>query len=87
MLIDRPLKIRRSPSGNLAEEIGLREVINDFLTEKFGIDVSFDIRDALERLIDQGLVQESPAGDFRAMPLRDASRHLYERWCAALAQR
>lgn len=64
----------------------LRTVINEFLNEKFGIDISFDIRDALDRLRAQGLVQDSPAGELRAMPLRDASRHLHERWCGALGQ-
>ena len=64
----------------------LRNVINDFLNEKFGIDISFDIRDALDRLRAQGLVEDSPAGALRAMPLRDASRFLHERWCGALSQ-
>ena len=64
----------------------LRNVINDFLNEKFGVDISFDIRDALDRLRAQGLVQDSPAGALRAMPLRDASRYLHERWCNALSQ-
>ena len=63
----------------------LRAVINQFLNEKFGIEVSFDVRDALDRLRAQGLVQDSPAGELRAMPLRDASRYLHERWCNALS--
>jgi hypothetical protein len=64
----------------------LRAVINEFLNEKFGIDVAFDIRDALDRLRAQGLVQDSPAGELRAMPLREASLFLHERWCNALSQ-
>jgi hypothetical protein len=63
----------------------LREVINEFLKERFNIDISFDIRDAMERLVAQGLVLESPAGDLSAMPLREASRHLHDRWCNALS--
>jgi hypothetical protein len=63
----------------------LRAVIDEFLNEKFGVDVSFDIRDALDRLKAQGLVQDTPAGELRAMPLRDASRYLHERWCNALS--
>jgi len=62
----------------------LRETINEFLRKRFGIDIAFDIHDALGRLRAQGLVQDSPSGDLRAMPLREASRHLYDRWCAAL---
>jgi hypothetical protein len=64
----------------------LQTSINQFLKEKFGVDISFDIHDALERLRAQGLVQDSPSGEIRAMPLGDASRHLYDRWCGALAQ-
>ena len=64
----------------------LRGVINEFLNEKFGIDISFDIRDALDRLRAQGLVQDTPAGGLHPMPLRDASPYLYERWCNALSQ-
>ena len=63
----------------------LRAVIDEFLNEKFGVKISFDIRDALDRLRAQGLVQDSPAGELRAMPLRDASRYLHERWCNALS--
>lgn len=64
----------------------LRGVINEFLNEKFGIDISFDIRDALDRLRAQGLVQDTPAGGLHPMSLRDASRYLHERWCNALSQ-
>lgn len=64
----------------------LRALINQFLTSKFGVNVSFDIHDALNRLRAQGLVQDSPFGELRALPLREASRHLHERWCSALSQ-
>jgi len=62
----------------------LRGVINEFLKEKFGTTIAFDVHDALDRLRAQGLVQDSPTGELRAMPLRNASRYLYERWCGAL---
>ena len=64
----------------------LRMVINEFLKEKFGIDIAFDIHDALERLRAQGLVQDTASGELRAMPPREANRHLYERWCGALSR-
>jgi hypothetical protein len=69
-----------------AELDGVAAVINDFLKEKFGIIVAFDVHDALARLRAQGLVGDLPSGEIRAMPLRDASRHLHERWCSALDQ-
>ncbi|NJM33533.1 MAG: DUF3754 domain-containing protein [Rhodomicrobium sp.] len=57
----------------------LRSRINAFLSERFEIDVHFDIYDALSRLRDMGLVTQSPAGDVRAIPLEEARRHLHDR--------
>jgi hypothetical protein len=56
--------------------------IEAFLRAKFGIDVNFDFHDALERLLACGLVSRSASGTFEAMPLAQADRHLYQRWCA-----
>ncbi len=64
----------------------LRTEIDEFLKDRFGVDISFDVHDALERLRAQGLVQDLPSGELRAMPLREASRHLYDRWCGVLGQ-
>ena len=75
--------LRKPAQGSQLDD--LRADIDAFLKEKFGVDISFDVRDALERLRAEGLVQESPTGELRAMPLRDASRYLYERWCNALS--
>ncbi len=52
-----------------------------FLNARFGINVDFDIHDAVERLVTNGLVTRSPAGDLTAMPLSQADRHLRDRWC------
>ena len=59
----------------------LRMRINAFLNEYFGIAVNFDIHDALERLMEHGLVTQSEKGDLRAMPLERANEHLREMWC------
>ena len=77
---------REQRAVHAAELDGVAAVINDFLKEKFGIIVAFDVHDALARLRAQGLVGDLPSGEIRAMPLRDASRHLHERWCSALDQ-
>jgi hypothetical protein len=58
--------------------------INAFLHENFGAVVAFDIHDSLERLTQQGIVTQSPAGELHAMPLAQADRHLYESWCRVL---
>jgi hypothetical protein len=59
----------------------LQSRINIFLNKSFEVDVHFDIHDALARLIDLGLVTQSPLGDLRAMALDEARRHLHDRWC------
>jgi len=59
----------------------VRTRINGFINEHFGIDVNFDVHDALERLISLGLVHQSEGGDLRALPLEDANRHLRDAWC------
>jgi hypothetical protein len=46
----------------------VRGRINAFLAEHFGVDVNFDVNDALVRLTSLGLVQQTPGGDLRATP-------------------
>jgi Protein of unknown function (DUF3754) len=59
----------------------LRGRINAFLKEKFGVEVNFDIHDAMRRLVAMGLVTQSPMGDLRALPPSEAAPYLHERWC------
>ncbi len=59
----------------------LRLRINAFLERHFGISVDFDIHDAFARLVEMGLITQSPGGDLRAMPLDEANRFLHDRWC------
>jgi len=59
----------------------LRSRIDHFLWDHFGVHLSFDVHDALTRLRSMGLVRQSPEGELRAIPLEDANRLLYERWC------
>ncbi len=56
--------------------------IEAFLAEKFGVNVNFDVHDALERLTSYGLVTRTATGELYAMPLTEADRHLRERWCS-----
>jgi len=55
--------------------------IEAFLAEKFGVNVNFDVHDALERLTSYGLVTRTATGELHAMALTEADRHLRERWC------
>lgn len=60
--------------------------IGNFLREKFGALVSFDLHDSLERLMALGVVSRGAGGEYRAMPLEEANRHLYESWCRVLSR-
>ena len=58
----------------------LRIRINAFLFKHFQIDVSFDIHDALERLIGRGLVTRSMSGELHTMPPGEAVPFLRNSW-------
>jgi hypothetical protein len=66
---------------NFSQIEALRTRINEFLHEHFGIDINFDVHDALARLTSLGLVTRSTMGDLRVLPLEEARRHLHECWC------
>ncbi len=74
------IHLLRSPV-HISQLEHLRGRINEFLKLKFGIDINFDVRDALMRLVSSGLAVQSVAGDLRALPLDEAGRHLHARWC------
>ncbi len=69
---------------NYTQLESVKENINTFLHANFGVDVNFDIYDALRRLIANGLVTQSHEGDLRTLSLTEANTHLYVRWCRAL---
>lgn len=58
--------------------------IEEALRADYGIDINFDVHDALERLMAAGLVFRNAAGELQAMPLAEADRHLSKRWCDAI---
>ncbi len=58
--------------------------IEQYMAETFGIDVDFDISDALGRLIEEGIVREQPDGMFRTMPPDRAATHIDRKWDAFL---
>jgi hypothetical protein len=58
----------------------VRARINTFLSNRFGIEVNFDVNDALARLTALNLVQQSSNGDLRAVPLEHANQNLRTLW-------
>jgi hypothetical protein len=69
---------------NYTQLESVKENINAFLHANFGVDVNFDIYDALSRLVANGLVSQSHEGDLRTLSLTEANTHLYVRWCREL---
>ncbi|KUO54458.1 MAG: hypothetical protein APF80_10665 [Alphaproteobacteria bacterium BRH_c36] len=58
--------------------------IEQYLKSTFGIDIDFDLDDALKRLIADGLVTEDPNGDLHTLPPREAAQHIDEMWDSLL---
>jgi len=54
--------------------------IEQYLLNSFGITVDFDLEDALERLLADGVVVERPDGVLQALPPREAAMHIDGLW-------
>jgi hypothetical protein len=54
--------------------------IEQYLTGSFGISVDFDIPDALDRLIADGVVTEHADGTLSTLPPREAALHIDQKW-------
>jgi Protein of unknown function (DUF3754) len=54
--------------------------IEHYLQSEFKVKVSFDIHDALERLLETGIVTEGVDGTFVAMQPSEGARHIDEMW-------
>lgn len=54
--------------------------IERWLSSAFGITVDFDLHDALERLIADGIVTEQPDGTLLTLPPRQAALHIDTMW-------
>jgi hypothetical protein len=54
--------------------------IESYLTRTFGVKVDFEIDDALDRLIRDGIVTEKPDGTFVTLPPAQAAKHIDEKW-------
>jgi hypothetical protein len=58
--------------------------IEQYLAASFGVSVDFDISDALERLIADGIVVEHPDGRLEAMQPKEGASHIDKKWDAFL---
>ena len=71
---------------NRAELADVDSAIQAYMERTFGLQVDFDIGDALERLLADGIVQEDGAGDLTALPPREAAQHIDQMWDQILDQ-
>ena len=60
------------------------EAIEDYLKRTFGIDVDFDVDEALVRLKAEGIVTEQGDGTLVTLPPREAALHIDKLWDASL---
>ena len=54
--------------------------IEEYLSSSFRIAVNFDLEDALQRLIADGIVSQDPDGTLRALAPSEAALHLDRKW-------
>lgn len=71
---------------NRADLPAVDRAIEQFLLTTFGVDVDFDLEDALGRLIGDGIVTEGPDGTLTAAPPREAALRIDALWDAFLDQ-
>lgn len=56
------------------------QAIEQYLASTFGVDVDFDLEDALSRLVADGLVTEDANGYLHTLEPRQAAQHLDAKW-------
>lgn len=72
------------------ERVNIRDLrqadaaIEGYLKTTFGIDVDFDVDDALERLTEEGIVKELADGTLETLPPHAAALHIDKLWDACL---
>jgi hypothetical protein len=71
---------------NIRELKAVDEVIEKYLADTFGIEVNFDVEDALRRLKADGIVTELADGTLRTLPPGEAAAHVDKLWDLCLDQ-
>ncbi len=72
LLAKEPLLEEELPEGGRA--------IERYLEEEFGVQVAFDLYDALSRLEAEGLIRKDAEGRLSMMPPAEASRYIDSKW-------
>lgn len=63
-----------------ADLAAIDKAIEQYLAASFGVNLNFDLEDALRRLLADGIVQEQPDGTLKTLSPEDAARHLDSKW-------
>lgn len=66
--------------ANRADLPAIDAAVESYLKSAFDIQVDFDLPDALERLIADGIVQEGPDGTLHTLTPAEAAQHLDAKW-------
>jgi hypothetical protein len=69
---------------NIRDLAQVDEAIEQYLKDAFGIEVDFDVEDALARLKQEGIVTELTDGTLETLPPREAALHIDKLWDACL---
>ena len=69
---------------NISNLKGIDVAIEQYLSKTFGIDVNFDVEDALARLKQEGIVTELADGTLQVLPPQVAAAHIDKLWDACL---
>jgi hypothetical protein len=83
MLLYTAIANERFKAGDLE---AIDRGIEDYLAKTFGIDVDFDVSDALARLKQEGIVTELADGTLHTLPPAEAALHIDKLWDACLDQ-
>jgi hypothetical protein len=54
--------------------------IEQYLRRTFGVNVDFDLEDALDRLVRDGIVREDADGTLHTLPPAAAAKHVDDKW-------
>ena len=71
---------------NVRDLKAIDQEIEQYLSDTFGINVNFDVEDALARLKQEGIVTELADGTLQTLPPREAALHIDKLWDACLDQ-
>jgi hypothetical protein len=71
---------------NIRDLKSVDETIERYLKDHFGIDVDFDVEDALQRLKQEGVVTELADGTLQTLPPHEAALHIDKLWDNCLDQ-